>query len=146
MSGLSNSQLKCLAILPSIAGPLSVLGSSGILYHILVVKKRSERRLYHRLLMGTSCFDILSSSWQMLGPLPVNIEAGGFVGRGNVATCTAMGFFLHMSLGVILYNVCMMGTFLAMVRYGVREERIADRYERWMHGVCAMFPFWTGRI
>lgn len=137
----TDTQRKMLTILPMVTGSLSVLGSSGIMYMLYL---RGEKRLYHRLMFGVSLFDIVSSCNLMLSTLPVLRETGVFLARGNTASCTAQGFFAHLSFITAFYNVSLMLAFVWMVRYEWREEDISMLYERYMHLFSICVPLILG--
>jgi hypothetical protein len=139
----TEKQIKMLAILPSITSPLSILGSAGIMYMVYL---RGEKRLYHRLMLSMSVVDIITSAMGMLGPMPVPEDTGVFLAKGNTASCSAQGFFLHLTIANFMYNVCLMLTFLTIVRYGGKEETIAARYEKLMHIITIGVPLLTGGV
>jgi hypothetical protein len=140
----SESELKLLAILPSITAPLSFLGASMIIFMIVNRKMSSDRRLYHRLLLAIAATDLLTSSVTMLGPLPVRDNVGAYMAKGNVTTCSASGFVNHFFGANVLYNLGLMWTFLCQIRYELREEVIAKKYERQIHVVAIGYPLMTG--
>jgi hypothetical protein len=142
----SESELKLLAILPSITAPLSVLGASMIIFMIVNQKMSSERRLNHRLLLAISATDLITSSVNMLGPLPVRDDVGAYMAMGNVTTCSASGFLIHFFFARALYNMALMWTFLCQIRYELREEDIADKYDRRIHVVAIGYPLITGIV
>jgi hypothetical protein len=118
-----------------------------IIFMIVKQKKNaSERRLYHRLLLAIAGMDVITSSIYMLGPLPVRDDVGAYMAKGNVTTCTAYGFLLHLVFAGAIYNMGLMWTFLCQVRYEVREDVIAQHYERKIHVMAIGFPLLTGIV
>ena len=63
---------------------------------------------------------------------------------GTVQTCTAQGFFVHMSMGTLMYNCCMSLYYLLIIRYNWSNERFAKRVEPFMHVFSIGFPLVTG--
>ena len=123
--------------------PLSILGSAGIVYMLLL---RRENRLYHRLMFCLSVSDILTGLMLMLGPIPVPKETGAFLARGNEFTCSLQGFLFHMTLTSALYNVSLIVTFVLMIRYKVEERIVASRYEKYMHIISIGIPLVFGIV
>ena len=89
------------AIVPRITGSMSVISSSLIITIIL----RSTRKLstvYHRIMFGMSCADILGSIAMSLTTLPMPSEdvPSTWAGTrlGNVYTCTAQGFLFILGI------------------------------------------------
>jgi hypothetical protein len=78
--------------------------------------------------------------------MPVPEDTGVFLAKGNTASCSAQGFILHLSISNFMYNVCLMLTFLAIVRYGGKEETIAARYEKLMHIITIGVPLIAGGV
>jgi hypothetical protein len=118
-----------------------------IIFMIVKQKKNaSERRLYHRLLLAIAGTDGITSSIYMLGPLPVRDDVGAYMAKGNVTTCTTYGFLIHFFLTSAIYNMGLMWTFLCQIRYDLREEVIAEKYERKIHVVAIGFPLLTGIV
>jgi hypothetical protein len=95
-------RFRLLAILPLLTAPLSVAGSSLIIYTILAERRKKLEGVYHRLMLGMSTADFISSlSMIVLGPWAVAQDASEFSpgARGNVRTCDASGFFLILGSG-----------------------------------------------
>jgi hypothetical protein len=126
--------------------PLSILGSSAIIYRILKFDRHeldaNNRRTYHRLLVAMSTCDIFGSLAYAFGPTPVPKDTLLETARGNTATCTAQGFFIHIFvLPVLYYNTGLMIYFLLTIRYGWSETRAAKWLEPVVHVWALAVPF-----
>ena len=138
MNHFSDSQAKALAILPHITGTLSLLGSSSILYDILKDRNVKMKRPYCRIMLELSLFDILASSSYALSTIPM--PAGTIYGaRGTTQTCTAAGFFIHLSVGSLLFNLMLTIYYTLSGRYKMTDEDFAKKYERYMHATGVVF-------
>ena len=96
---LSDQQKKLLAVLPIPSSILSLLGSSIIVYMALQARKNTTKKWspYNRLVMGMSCFDILTSITLMLAPFlyPKETSDKAWV-IGSQTSCPAVGFFSQL--------------------------------------------------
>lgn len=144
--GLSDTQDKLLALLPIPSSILSIIGSSVIIYMILLNHGQQKWTPYSRLLLGMSICDIISS---------ISIAAAGFLrpqgslrawAFGNEATCTAGGFLIQFSWSGMLYYNMLSFYFLLTTRYGLRNTVIRKRIEPFMHLISVGYPFVTGVI
>lgn len=144
ISSLSDTQDKVLALLPIVPALLSFLGSASIIYMVLSNPKRTP---YRRILCGFSCFDCPSSLVYPLQSFLLPAETSQRVwAAGNDATCTALGFFMQLFFATMFYNGMLSFYFLLVVRFGVREEVLARRYEPWMHGLAIGWPLVTALV
>ena len=123
---LTTGQRTVLAYSRTFSGSLSVAGSSTILYLLFL---RKDRTTYHRLLLGMSFLDVLSSFWAALSTLPVPAYTGVIGGHGTMGTCTAQGYFVQLSVGVPLYTAMLSVFFMLKVRYNVSDQIMARRLE-----------------
>jgi hypothetical protein len=91
----------------------------------------------------------LSSLFQFFTSWPIPKDDFGWslltiYNVGTVQTCTAQGFFVHMSMGSLMYNCCMSLYYLLIIRYNWTNERFARRVEPFMHIFSIGFPLVTG--
>ena len=88
-TSLSDWQSKLLALIPSVTGILSILGSSAILW---LVSKERHKLPYHRILLAMSLCDILITLATMAQPflVPANTSPRPWA-LGTDATCTMIG-------------------------------------------------------
>lgn len=130
---LSLAQEKALAIAPHVTGALSFISSCSILYDIIFSNRKQKlKRPYYRILLGLSIFDAMSSFTVGLATMPMPLgERWGAV--GNTQTCTAQGFFNQLTLGSPFYNLMLAIYYLLLGRYHLKEEEIAERFEKYMH-------------
>jgi hypothetical protein len=102
---LSSFLDKAVAIIPKVTGGISVLSSGFIIWPVVHSKNR-RRTLYHRLLVGMSACDILSSFCFVLGTWPMPKNSGTFQASGTTATCEAAGFVDQLgAFATPTYNV-----------------------------------------
>jgi hypothetical protein len=145
----SDAQLVASALCPKFTAMASVVGSSLIVRHVILVRKNrsDEISTRHRLLAGMSVCDILSSSAWFLTSWPVPEDAPiGIWNVGNQQTCTAQGFFTQLGIGTVIYNACLAIYYLLVIRYGWKNEYIAKRVEPWMHFLAISFALSTGVV
>ena len=143
----TEEQSRWLILLPRISAPLSILGSITILYIILQDWKRKLRRVYHRLLLVYSAIDVLCSINFALSALVVPVGTPGVWGaNGTITTCEVSGFVTQFSfaLGVYATFICMY--YALVLRYHVREETLARRFEPFVHALALVTPMVLGVI
>ena len=145
-------QVIALELIPLGTAPLSVLGSFSILWFLCCRRSRKEGLLrestYHRLMMGISVSDLLSSlGFIVLGPWAVpSPEADDFsyFNRGNIASCEAAGFVGTLSYGAWWYSGFLSVYFVLLVRYEWKERTIARYVEPLAHAIGISYPIATG--
>ena len=145
---ISDAQLMALALYPNkFTAIASVVGSSLIIRDVIQVRKNMPEDLStrYRILAGMSACDILSSSAWILTSWPVPEDLPfGLWNVGTRQTCSAQGFFIHLGIGMVIYNACLGLYYLLVIRYGWKNEYIAKRVELWMHFVAVGFALSTG--
>jgi hypothetical protein len=94
--GFNEKQQVAVAIIPKFSSFMSILGSSCIINEILFRDRRKLQRVYHRILLTMSLYDVLESSFnfQSSWPIPRGTEGVAFA-VGNQQWCTAQGFILQ---------------------------------------------------
>jgi hypothetical protein len=139
---------KQLAIISFVTGFLSMFGSAFIAFAVFykgVRFKLSSTR--DRLLLGMSCFDIISSFSLALGPIPSPSTAMKTAWAfGNEATCTAQGFGIQLGFAVPLYisSLCI---YYVMVLVRHQDPDSINRIvELILHFVPLTFGFVTAII
>ena len=70
---------------------LSLFGSGTVVY--LIVTQKEDRGVYHRLLLGLSCIDIIVTTSFVLQPIFTRSDINLPLAVGNVSTCEALAFF-----------------------------------------------------
>jgi hypothetical protein len=136
----TSSQWKALAIIPHFSSFLSMMGDAWIVYDILWHRKRVKKLVvhsYHRILLMMSIWDFIVisfgkflASWAMPENTP-NV----WYAAGTQQTCTMQGFSIQFSLIVPMYNAMVALYYLLVIRFGLSNEVIEKKYERWMH-IC----------
>jgi hypothetical protein len=143
----NEAQLMASALCPKFTAMASVVGSSLIIRDVIQIrnKKFSALSTRHRILVGMSVCDILSSLALFMTSWPVPEEIPMAVWNvGTKQTCAAQGFFMQLSIGTVLYNACLALYYLLVIRYGWKDEYIAKRVEPWMHFIALAFTLCTG--
>eukprot|EP00584_Thalassiosira_punctigera_P007922 CAMPEP_0172535842 /NCGR_PEP_ID=MMETSP1067-20121228/7677_1 /TAXON_ID=265564 ORGANISM="Thalassiosira punctigera, Strain Tpunct2005C2" /NCGR_SAMPLE_ID=MMETSP1067 /ASSEMBLY_ACC=CAM_ASM_000444 /LENGTH=453 /DNA_ID=CAMNT_0013320799 /DNA_START=364 /DNA_END=1725 /DNA_ORIENTATION=+ len=133
---------KTLALLPKFTGFLSLCGSFFI-FQDVVFHKKPIHRVYHRLVLGLSCSDMIASIVNILSTWPIpEGSAGVYLASGTTQTCTAQGFFNELgNLATPLYNASLCAYYVLVVRDGWMEDHIRTKAEPWMHLVPATIAF-----
>jgi hypothetical protein len=141
--GLSESQLKALALVPKFTSVLSISGSTWIAVQVL--RSKDKRSLvYHRMLFAFSIVDIIAVFGLFLTTWPMpkgTLNAFGAV--GNVATCEAQGFVVQLHSALFIYNAMLSIYYCLVICRNVREEEIRRRYELYFHAIPLMFALST---
>jgi len=125
---------KTLALLPKFTGFLSFLGSTYI-FQDVVIHRKTVHRVYHRLVLGLSCSDIIASIVNILSTWPIPEGSDGvYLASGTTQTCTAQGFFNELgNLATPLYNASLCVYYVLVIRDGWKEDQIRTTAEPWMH-------------
>lgn len=140
-------QSRLLTNLPRVTAPLSIVGSSMILYIILSDRQRKLKHVYHRLLLAYSAIDVVCSFNYALSALVVPRGTPGVWGaQGNVATCEASGFITQFSLSLGVYGTFIPLYYVLVLRYQVREKTLAQYVEPWVHAFALITPLVMGSI
>ena len=127
------SRSLALEIFSQVMSSLSMIGSIYIIQDVLRNPRKRKESVYHRIMLGLSTFDALSSiSLHFLGtwPQPKGYSLSSF---GTLATCDTTGFFTTLALiGAALYNCSLTTYFLIQLKYNWTRSRIKD-IEKWLH-------------
>ena len=124
----SYNQILSITLANRASAFLSMLGSGCIIFMIVRPSKRDVKLklMYHRLMLGLSLHDFLSSFWAFIGSWAMpedNLHSNEMIGNyGSWDTCTAQGFFiLYGYFSCIVYNAVLSVYFLMAVKYSWRE-------------------------
>lgn len=104
----SHYKSKIIAIAPKFPAVLSILGSSIIIRKV-VSSPEKRKDVYHRIMFGLSCCDIIASLNYFTGTwLIPKGQVGGlgpvFMASGSKVTCSLSGFFTNFAVASPLYN------------------------------------------
>ncbi len=135
---------KVVAIIRHILGPLSILSSGIIMWHILH-SHLGLSTTYNRLVFGLCCADIIASLAHSLSTSAIPKEMNYFIpyARGNVSTCEAQGFFFYLGFQCAsMYNCAICFYYLAIIKYNKTDEFIKRKLEPWFH-ISIVVPFVT---
>ena len=130
----SSSQSKTLAILPKCTGAISLIGSTYI-FQDVILHKKTKHRVYHRLMLGLSCSDMIASVVNILSTWPSPTGTPGVMyASGTTQTCTAQGFFNELgNMATPLYNASLCLYYVLVIRMQWPEQNIKKKAEPYMH-------------
>ena len=140
--GLSRNQVASNIIVAKITAALSILGSSYVIQDILRSPEKRNESIYHRLMFGLSCSDIIFSffgwflgTWVM--PKELNLFA-----VGSESACIVSGFFHYMTdLSTPSYNCSLATFYFLQLKLNWTKRRI-KAIEKWFH----ILPWTVGLI
>jgi hypothetical protein len=130
-------QRKAMAMVPKCTSALSLLGSTYIIYDVLRMPP-NERRVYDLLLLGMSCFDLLSTGGWFFSTWPIPPEVFPAYGAmGTQQTCTAQGFFTQLTLATVLYNGSLAAYYFMVIFWGWSDTRLEhSKVEYLFHAIA----------
>mmetsp|Transcript_17960 Transcript_17960/g.24877 ORF Transcript_17960/g.24877 Transcript_17960/m.24877 type:complete len:417 (-) Transcript_17960:1481-2731(-) len=130
----SSAQVNAISIIPCVTGSLSVIGSLSIIYSICSDWKKKISRIYYRLLLPFSIFDVIFSFTVALGSLPAPEGShNASWAKGNTATCTAQGFVNSIGYAATYYSASLSISFLLSIRFSKTEDWIKRHVEPYLH-------------
>lgn len=137
----SHWQAVGLAIAPKCGAPLSILGSSFIIFDI--VKSRAKLgRTYSRLMLGMSAIDIAFSTGTFFSTWAIPEGSPALWASGTQATCSAQGFLIQLGVGTVLYNASLSIFYLCVVALSMTDEKM-KKMEWILHAIPLGFSFGT---
>lgn len=146
---LSDNQKKLVAILPIPSAILSLIGSSIIVYMAMKSRRNTAKKWtpYNRLIMGMSCFDILTSVTLTVASFLYPQESSDKVWViGNDTTCSIVGALNQLIYGVILYYGSLSIYFVLTARFGYSNDHISHGVEPYFHIFCFGYPLVTSFV
>ena len=130
-------QVTLLQWLHCSGGILSICGSTCIFCHIIAGKK--TKHVYHRLLLGISVVDIVTSiNYTLASQLTHKPH------RLPSLSCTIEGFVTVLGTASPLYSAALSLYFLLRIRYAVPDQTLANRIEPLLHITCLLYPVAMG--
>eukprot|EP00934_Nitzschia_sp_Nitz4_P004153 Nitzschia sp. Nitz4//scaffold146_size56529//53231//54469//NITZ4_006582-RA/size56529-processed-gene-0.57-mRNA-1//1//CDS//3329536653//4143//frame0 len=130
-----DSQYYALWFMGTLSCILSLVGSGTILY--LIWKRHKMDELYHRLILGLSVSDVLTTVGLTIQPYMLPRESGYPFAIGNQTTCTIVGILHPFYISSYCHNCALALYFMLMIRYGKKEKDIQRLLEPW----CYIFAF-----
>lgn len=108
---------------------------STFIFQDVVFHKKPIHRVYHRIVLGLSCSDMVASVVNILSTWPIpEGTTGVYLASGTTQTCTAQGFFNELgNLATPLYNMSLCAYYVLVIRNGWGEDRIRSKAEPLMH-------------
>jgi hypothetical protein len=140
---------RILGFVPLLTAPFSVVGSSLLIYVILVERKESFKSVYSRLILGLCTLDVLLSlSLIVMGPWAMPEEASSFVAgaRGTFQSCEVAGFFLNFMFGTMWYSTFLALYFMLLIFFEWKEATIARYVEPLGHFISVLFPLFLSSV
>lgn len=143
----TEQQSRILVNVPRLTGSLSILGSSVIIFIILNERRQKLRRIYQRILLAYSVFDILCSFNYALSSVVVPRNTPGVWGAmGTTATCNASGFANQFTFSLGLYGSFICVYYVLVLRYNIAEETLTKKVEPIVHFMAICIPLALGSI
>lgn len=127
----SMRQLRAFQSAATTSGLLSFIGSSLILFH--AIHKRHS--IQHRILMGLSAFDLISSLGNIIFPFAYMSH-----NRTPGIDCTVETSMQLLGIGAILYNLALSIYYVLCIVCLFQQQRIVKYWEPFLHTVCICFP------
>jgi len=128
------SHQMAIALVHCLSGCLSTIGNALIFASVISIQRKQKLTSFQRLLLGLTIYDLMHSVAVTATTLPVRKDAEVWGSMGNVATCTAQGFFQQQAQAAFWYSSAMALYFLGKIRYSLNDRTIA-RYENIFHVV-----------
>jgi len=133
-------QLIILATVPKVTGGMSIV-SSALVVADVILDSRKRKTSYHRLMLGMSVADMLSSIAFFAGTW-VRPKLSNWGDIGSVTSCDITGFLGKFTgfLGqfgiivVILYNMSLSTYYLLMLKLRWNSPKI-NFFESWFHAI-----------
>ena len=142
LSDLSDNQEILLAVLQVSSASLSLIGSSTIVYKIVLNLKRNKTTTpYERIMLGLLSCDILASvTYAMAQFLLPRETSQRITALGNDSTCSKLGFLIQLAcVWAVWYNTLLSFYFLLTMQYQVKPMEFRRKYELLMHLSGAIF-------
>ena len=134
------SEQIAVAAVTMIGASLSFIGSTCIIWNI-IWRRKYKQDTYHRLLLGICSLNVLGAIGWFMAPLaPPKDTSPRDLSIGNIASCTAQGFFIQTGVGFMIYNACLSIYYVLIVRYNVSKKHMIWR-EKIMHAVSLLWGF-----
>ena len=143
------SQQMAVAIAPKFTAFASAVGSACTCFLILrggsgSGSRSSQKRTYHRLVLGMSMCDFSASvAWFFTTwPIPRGTP-GVYAAVGTQQTCSAQAFFAQFSLSTVMYNATLCVYYVLVIVKGWKDEDIV-KIEPFFHGHAIAWGLGTG--
>ena len=145
----SHYKSKIIATAPKFPAVLSILGSSIIIRKV-VSSPEKRKDVYHRIMFGLSCCDIIASLNYFTGTwLIPKGQVGGlgpvFMASGSKATCSLSGFFTNFAVASPLYNGTLAWYYLLSIHQNWSDRKIR-KIEKWFHIIPIAFAIVSSSI
>ncbi len=130
-----------LLIVPRVAGSLSFASSALIVVYITLRSKQKCTTIYHRVMVGLSCADMVASAAMAVTFLPSPKEvpsiqgpAAIISGSGSTHTCDAQGVLFSFGIFTAFSYNCMLCIYYCLaIAFRLREQKIKKYFEPFLH-------------
>lgn len=130
----SEGQIKSILLTPIFTAFLSFLGSATLIYTIL---RKSTLKLSipsRRVFFGLCIYDCILSIGQMFSSFPVPVGQALWGGMGNIGTCDAQGFIIHLgNVGSALYNCALSVYYVSVIKFSMSDNAFKRKIEPFLH-------------
>jgi len=108
----------------------------------VVSNLKKRKQTYSRIVAAMSCFDCMTSFIYALStwPIPKGDGSSPLYASGNTQTCTAQAFFIQLSLGAPMYNLCLAMYYMLVIKHGWSDIKLA-KIERFVHSIIVVIAF-----
>ncbi|CAJ1937820.1 unnamed protein product [Cylindrotheca closterium] len=142
---LSDEQVRLLSLLYVVSGALSTFGSFIIVHRVL--RNQEQSKSYDRIMLGLSCSDIIASLSYILTPFLAPQDTSTRVtAMGNDVSCSVLGWLTQLGYSAIPYNAVLSFYMLAVVRFSMRPDEFAARFEPYLHALTVFYFLATATI
>eukprot|EP00585_Thalassiosira_rotula_P003164 CAMPEP_0196133584 /NCGR_PEP_ID=MMETSP0910-20130528/2751_1 /TAXON_ID=49265 /ORGANISM="Thalassiosira rotula, Strain GSO102" /LENGTH=329 /DNA_ID=CAMNT_0041393327 /DNA_START=80 /DNA_END=1069 /DNA_ORIENTATION=- len=135
-------QQMAVAIAPKFTAAASAISSTTTIF--LITCRSSEKRTYHRLVLGMSMCDLSASAAWFFTTWPIPRGTPGVYGAmGNQQTCSAQAFFAQFSLSTVMYNASLAIYYVLVIVKGWADHDIV-KIEPFLHANAIAWGLGTG--
>ena len=140
--GQSRNEVVSQIIVSKITAALSILGSSYVIQDVLRSPEKRNESIYHRLMFGLSCSDIIFSFFAWFLGTWVTPKESNLFAVGSESACIVSGFFHYMTdLSTPSYNCSLAIFYFLQLKLNWTKRRI-KAIEKWFH----ILPWTVGLI
>ncbi len=108
---------------------LSIIGAFFIVRDVMK-KPTGRRTTYHQVILGTTCFDVITSTAYLLSGLLLPRPA--YEGHGTHGTCVFQGILIQLGLTSLFYSVLLSVYYLLTIKHNWTESRFR-KYRKYFH-------------
>lgn len=102
--------------------------------------------IYHRILLGLSVSDIISSLAFVVQPIAMLDTLGYLLAAGTIRSCAGVAFVQRSYQSTVIYNAMLNLYFYMTVKKGKTEEQTSKLLEPYIHLVAVLIPLIIGAV